>query len=247
MDNLILALASFIRRFFRVYAEGDEFDDSKYCLVETLNENNTKTGFDWGEFHPAYLIQYFHRDAVSWNRNMVSISSVHKPKSFNGLTIPVQIGVVQSVRCFMFGYFEAELLLPESCGQWPAFWLTGGKSWPPEIDIIEAYSRDSNYGDGRFLQSNIHYGDDKHIKASNHFLPKFHAKNYFLKFGMQWERDFVRFYYNGYLVREVTDRKVLDKLNEPMRIVLNSGVEPGYELINDSVVFKNVKVFQRVI
>jgi Beta-glucanase/Beta-glucan synthetase len=38
-----------------------------------------------------------------------------------------------------YGYFEIRSKMPNSTGTWPAFWLTGTQSWPPEIDIYEWY------------------------------------------------------------------------------------------------------------
>lgn len=36
------------------------------------------------------------------------------------------------------GYdFSAEFIAPVAQGTWPAFWLTGANSWPPEIDLAE--------------------------------------------------------------------------------------------------------------
>lgn len=33
--------------------------------------------------------------------------------------------------------FEAEFIAPVAFGTWPAFWLSGTQSWPPEIDMAE--------------------------------------------------------------------------------------------------------------
>lgn len=36
------------------------------------------------------------------------------------------------------GYdFTGQFLAPVAKGTWPAFWLTGANSWPPEIDLAE--------------------------------------------------------------------------------------------------------------
>ncbi|OKL55436.1 hypothetical protein UA08_09302 [Talaromyces atroroseus] len=33
--------------------------------------------------------------------------------------------------------FSADFIAPVAKGTWPAFWLTGANSWPPEVDIAE--------------------------------------------------------------------------------------------------------------
>lgn len=45
-----------------------------------------------------------------------------------------------------YGYFETrEKLPPGGIKYWPAFWLSGKDSWPPEIDVFELMGQDSSY------------------------------------------------------------------------------------------------------
>lgn len=51
-------------------------------------------------------------------------------------------GAVHSARTFTVKAgsgldIEAEFQAPTARGTWPAFWLNGAHSWPPEIDIAE--------------------------------------------------------------------------------------------------------------
>ena len=61
--------------------------------------------------------------------------------------------------------YKFECKLPKGVGLWPAIWLSCDKTWPPEIDILEAYSNEK--GDYKNdLQSNFHYDFDKNKKSS---------------------------------------------------------------------------------
>jgi beta-glucanase (GH16 family) len=44
-------------------------------------------------------------------------------------------------KCFKYGYFAIRSKNPTGPATWPAFWLTGQKNWPPEIDIFEMYGK----------------------------------------------------------------------------------------------------------
>ena len=57
------------------------------------------------------------------------------------MIIPFGVGLVSCTEKFGYGTFEIEAKLPK--GQpnaWPAFWMWSFDSWPPEIDVFEAYS-----------------------------------------------------------------------------------------------------------
>jgi beta-glucanase (GH16 family) len=67
-----------------------------------------------------------------------------KPASHGGKQIPIHYlsGAVHAKEHFNVsrggGYdFSAEFKATTARGTWPAFWLTGVKGWPPEIDMAE--------------------------------------------------------------------------------------------------------------
>ena len=65
-----------------------------------------------------------------------------------------------------YGYFETrEKLSPKGLTYWPAFWLAGSDTWPPEIDIFELMAA----GDSSFFTMTLHWRNtwtnDKQIQA----------------------------------------------------------------------------------
>lgn len=144
----------------------------------------------------------------------------------------IATGIIRSRRSFSYGTFSADVQLPEGTNLWPSFWTSGDKSWPPEIDIMEAWS-DSH---GKYFRwtipqfpylvpswkttTNIHYNtivDSEGSYIDGHYqktsigsrnVPwcKQHnnpSKN-FINYKVEWFPDVVRFYANGKLVREVS-------------------------------------------
>lgn len=161
------------------------------------------------------------------------------------MTIPNAIGIIRSIQGWKYGIFIITARMPKGTYLWPAIWLTGIKNWPPEIDIVESYSGPDMKQD---LQSNVHFksnGKIDHIRAKTHPLPIDETEN-FVEYAVWWEADFVRFYYNGYLVREVTEKNVLDAMNEPMRLILGTGTQKAFFADNiTTFVINNVTVFQQ--
>ena len=89
-------------------------------------------------------------DLISWQYRWlnyrekgIKTSQAHLLKVYD---IPQSVGLVTSYNSYGYGFFEFEIELPYGSGLWPSVWLSCVNSWPPEIDILEAYSNDnSNY------------------------------------------------------------------------------------------------------
>lgn len=243
MVNTLLAFKLEWRRHFNIVPKKKDFDINDYEIVTTLNEGNTYLGHLWGKYHPDNHSQYWDDSMVKFTNGRFIISTKYSPTVIDNITIPYMVGVVNSKEKFLYGYFESYVTLPYGDGQWPAFWLCAD-NWYSEIDILEAYSRENDYGDMRYLQSNIYYTyGNQNIGGKNHPMLKGYDT---IKVAVQWEKDFVRFFYNDQLVREITDIHILDKLNKPMSIILNSGVDKEFKISSDSTVyFTNTMVYKR--
>jgi beta-glucanase (GH16 family) len=239
--NFYLHLKSIIRNKLRVKKFGNnEPDLSKFILdfsddFKSFNGDNWRLSQPWGNFHPEYPFQYYGEDSVYFTIDGLILNQKYSPKS--GLKhyssdkefdIPYSIGLVSSKNFFGYGFYEFLITLPNGIGLWPAVWLTDSVTWPPEIDIIEAYSdQNSKYGDR--LQTNFHFDFDENKKSSgarNHPIYSHFDK---IKVSCWWDKNFIKIYYNGYLVREITCENTLKFFRDrKMMVVLNNAVRKEY-------------------
>ena len=76
----------------------------------------------------------------------ITADAIDDPSSATG-AFEFTSGMISSQSSFWqtYGYFEIAAELPEGAGAWPAFWLLPvDNSWPPEIDILEAFGDQPN-------------------------------------------------------------------------------------------------------
>lgn len=240
-----------------------------------LDLNKWRYGMPWGDFHPGYLHQYYDNNGtlsyVSTEGLVLELRK--KPKKIikkelpewrqtdklsDEFTIPVGVGYVSTKESWKYGWFEALIKLPKGQSYWNAFWLCGEETWPPEIDIFEGYSDEgSEYQSGksnhRKIQPNLHYGvvEDGTKKMYNPFNNTIaEVTERFVQYACHWEEDFIKIYYDGKLVFQCTDPKILTWYNKPNSqqfLILNHGLhEHKNENPDESaMIIKNVKVYQK--
>lgn len=238
--NTFLYLKSYIRKPIGKREKNNSNITSKMEIVfednfKFFNKDEWRIGQPWGEFHPDFPYQYYGKDSVFIKDDCLILNQIYSPKqlitwydSNKVYDIPYSVGLVTSFRSFEYGFYEFEVELPYGTGLWPAVWLSCVDSWPPEIDIIEAYSDDKdNYKNN--LQSNFHFnmGDTKENSgARNHPVSSPYDK---LKLGCWWSKDFIKIYYNGHLVRQITSNNILKWFRDKkMMIILNNAIRSEY-------------------
>jgi beta-glucanase (GH16 family) len=207
----------------------------------TMSRDDLSNKYDlspWPGYLPSNLQQWYDPKAVELN-NGLALNVSNNTKTITSYTVngawidnqsPVTInhgvGMVKSLKAYQYGIFEWNIELPFGPQLWPAIWLTGRDSWPPEIDILEGYS-DDNMKYGRNLNSNIHCGSNptNHygIGANRHGL--FVDLDKPLNLICHWTKDFIKIYYNGFLCRILTNPTDLKWfINSYMLVIMNNAL-----------------------
>jgi beta-glucanase (GH16 family) len=233
----------FIKSLYRTIVKKDIFgkDEPETNKMDLLFEDNFKTfdedvwriGQSWGKFHPDATYQYYGENSVYVEDGHLVLDHRYEPRELTVwdsnkiYNIDYSIGIISTYKSFGYGFYEFECKLPKGIGLWPAVWLTGYKSWPPEIDLNESYSDGTSKYKGR-LQSNIHFNLEKtkeHSGGRSHYL----NVDKTVKFSLHWTENFIKLYYNGYLVRIITSKKTLRWFkDERMVIVLGNGLRKEF-------------------
>ena len=127
-------------------------------------------------------------------------------------------------------------------------------SWPPEIDVFEGYTiNDSSYFTWNpfkpwNVQTNIHYnveGGRDSIGGKVHYWGYKDPTRNFIKYKVDWQKDYIKFYYNDYLVRSITDRMILDQFNRTtMNVIINNSIDYNADVHNPPVSDFIIKYFK---
>lgn len=98
-----------------------------------------------------------------------------------------------------YGYFEMRAQMPAGSGLWPAFWLLPvDKSWPPEIDVMEAFGDKNSKGEGG--RTAIHYAS--HTVQKSGLCGEWHDVGVditkgFHTYGVNWQKDTITYFFDG--------------------------------------------------
>jgi len=196
----------------------------------------------WGQVHEDKKWCYYDETAVSVDSNeILHLLTHYNPNEFEikGLkfTSPFGVGLISSEERFSHGLFEIECKLPKGKNLWPAFWVWGADSWPPEIDFFEAYTnkRGSYFSPSIWppalwdVQTNIHYRTtgNKEGRSSIGAKPGWmgwkNPSKHFFKYECLWTPEFIEIKYNGKVVKVFDDIKIMADINsQKHRVIINN-------------------------
>ena len=227
-------------------------DTFTWCGYEWIKQER------WGKIHPDKP-QWWYDESCSFldDEENLHLITKYNPKYFNEIngTSSVGVGLVSCTEKFKHGYYSIDAKLPYGYNLWPAFWMWGWDSWPPEIDIFEGYSDNKpNFLKFKILkpfafrniQTNLHYtkdGKNKMVGGKTHFFSFKDPTKHFIKYSVEWTKDFVKFYYNNRLVRTIDDVEIMNQLNSTsMNVIINNGITSDFNtknVIKSDFIIKN--------
>jgi len=209
------------------------------------------SGYEWltqerfGEIHPKKRFNWYDSSAIEIRDGKLVLKTQYNPKTFTidgeEFVSPIGIGLVSNTTRFKYGYFEIEAKLPTGKNLWPAFWMWGFDSWPPEIDVFEAYSSPifKTYLSINFpkifnfwkIETNFYYNTPDNPKSTGSvkkFLGFKNPQKNFIKYACLWEENKITIFYDGRKIREFTDKQILSQFNNiDMNVIINTSMRDG--------------------
>jgi len=225
----------------------DDFNDISWR--NDANHQKWIVGEGWGLFHSTKPNVYYGEPELISNKSLAKFTVKYKPKEFNDpstnkpIKIPFEVSLLSTEPFFkqQYGRFECRMTLPKGVGVWPAFWLWGS-TWPPEIDVIEAYG-EYNGLDTRYQNINIHFGNNGENRTDlGTCIVKIDNKKgvgvNFHEFVVEWSPKKIVFYTDGIKILQFTGKKLLNMwYNQPNAmtwIVINHSLRNGFISNDDS-------------
>lgn len=165
----------------------DNFDGDKIntSVWKVWDWNNTmKDGSSQGN-----SLHYFAPDDIFLRNGKLIIS--HQKRDYNKKEYTT--GKITLNTATTYGKYKIRAKLPKGKGLWPAFWLSGMDSWPPEIDVFELLGHDPNT---IYMSNHWRNLKGKHnFNTVNYFGPDFSAD--FHIFTLEWTPDSIVWYIDG--------------------------------------------------
>lgn len=182
------------------------------------------------------------KSTIRIENNLLKLGVKYEPKEFPEKNqYPLfKSGKIESRNEFHYGIIQVTAKVPNNKYLWPGIWLRGKNSWPPEIDIVEFYNKfRPQYASSNNIiaQPNLHYvdknGNNTNVNVGSKYV--MHPDERYVKYTVWWEKEFIRIYFDDYLVYECTDKFILNQFQQPMYLILDNAVEQGVNLSNKDI------------
>ena len=236
-------------------------------------------GYDWScemeggrIIHPSYPHAWYSDspEVIQINDDgEMSLSYRENPKEikyWDGRVFKptIERALIRTTTPFDYGTFSIEAKCPKGLNLSCAFWLSGDGNWPPEIDILEAWSENNNCAHSLTnhfpwlckswrTTYNVHYNDKnikhKHLGSKNVTKcdqPLDPIENW-IKYECIWEPDKITFKANGKVTKTVSKKyahMLTQNLNNPkkgylMDVILDINIDdPAIIKSNLEIPFK---------
>jgi hypothetical protein len=206
----------------------------------------------WGRIHPDKPWFWYDPEQVQIVNGNLELLTGYNPKFFRNLGwVKIGAGLVCCLDQFHFGDYKIVVKLPKGKYLWPAIWLWGQESWPPEIDIMEGYTNSrGSYFHWNWppykIQSNFHFKQgikNTTLGSQNIYIGLANPSSRYITFEMVWGRSYIKIYANGWLHRTITgsDMKYFQK---PMRFILNNGTQKPLNNSNSKFIIKDFQYYE---
>jgi beta-glucanase (GH16 family) len=181
----------------------------------TLSSNGEQEWYINSNYAPTSSIQPW-----TVSNGVLNITAAPAPASIQPLINNYQYtsGFLNSYYSFSqtYGYFEINAKLPAGQGLWPAFWLLpedGG--WPPELDVMEQLGQNTSTIYTTVHSTTLPGNQEAQADTVGDTSSAFHT------YGVDWEPDYVTWYFDGKPIYKVATPSDMDK---PMYMLINLAV-----------------------
>ena len=188
-----------------------------YTLVwsDEFNQDG-RPGSDW--VHENWRAGYVNNELQTYTSSLIDGKATTEVKDgvLNINCFKASDGKIYSGRInakpgtgWLYGYFEARMMLPSGKGTWPAFWMMpcnvdwNSNPWPKcgEIDIMEEVGVDRDK-----VSSSLHTENYNHTKNTQktHEMLCSGAEGEFHTYALEWTEDAITTYVDGKVQLQVT-------------------------------------------
>ncbi len=237
----------------------DQQNTGKWKLLKSASDEFNDSKLDIGRWYPTNpkwkgrMPTYFHEKNTTLEKgNLVMRINKHgNEKLPDGFTHSA--GFIVSKDAYLYGYFEARFK-PNDSPWVTGFWLSNSdKEWWTEIDICEnCPGVAANRHD---LNSNVHVfrapadkgNITKHIDSPAKYYIPFELQADFHTWGLEWNKEVIRFYIDGVMFREIENKY----WHQPLHININNesnkwfGALPDDKRLNEEYIIDYLRVWQK--